>query len=53
MFHQVFTEIGQLHDRGIVIFYPLDFTSFLFTKQLRNGFGDYPKLHLVTRGGDI
>ena len=43
----------QLHDRIIVLFYPLDVTSSIFIKQLRNRFGDYPKLYLVMSGGDI
>ena len=43
----------ELHDRRIVLIYPLDVTSLIFTKQLRNRFGDYPKLYLVMRGGDI
>ena len=46
-------EPDQLHDRRIVLIYPLDVTSSIFTKQLRNRFGDYPKLYLVMRGGDI
>ena len=33
-----------LHDRKIVVFSPLHVTSFMFTKQLRNRFGDYPKV---------
>ena len=42
-----------LHDRIIVLFYPLDVTSSIFIKQLRNRFGDYPKLYIVMSGGDI
>ena len=45
--------ILKLHDRIIVLFYPLDVTSSIFTNQLRNRFGDYPKLYLVMSGGDI
>ena len=43
----------ELHDRIIVLFYPLDVTSSIFIKQLRNRFGDYPKLDIVMSGGDI
>ena len=44
---------GKLHDRIIVLFYPLDVTSSISIKQLRNRFGDYPKLYIVMSGGDI
>ena len=40
-------------DHRLVLFHPLDVASFIFTKELRNRFGDRPKLSLVTREGDI
>ena len=43
-FQILFTFGIFLHDRKIVVFSPLHVTSFMFTKQLRNRFGDYPKV---------
>ena len=44
-------KLGELG--RIVLFYLLDVTSSIFIKQLRNRFGDFPKLYLVMEGGDI
>ena len=43
----------EFHDHRIVLFHPQDIASYIFTKQLRNRFGDCPKLSLVIRKGDI